>query len=101
MPNKNLIKYFRNSFLVLASILALLSFAGCSEKVQSHYPTRADAETAQLFDRGWLPVIIPPSSRNIKVENDLDLNTSAGEFHFKTNDSFSFLSHLHKLTISD
>jgi hypothetical protein len=39
-----------------------------------------------LFDRGWLPEILPPSSRDIRVSNDLELNTSEGEFRFASPD---------------
>jgi hypothetical protein len=35
-----------------------------------------------LFERGWLPDIVPDSSREITINNDLDLNLSKGEFFF-------------------
>jgi hypothetical protein len=50
--------------------------------VKSRYETLEAARADALFSRGWLPDILPPSSRNISVSNNLDLNTSVGEFSF-------------------
>ena len=62
--------------------------------VTSRYETRTEAEADSLFGRGWLPDIIPQSSINIVTKNDLDLNTSRGEFSFADEDLLQFLSHL-------
>src|SRR5689334_20330201 len=40
------------------------------------------APADNLFGRGWLPEILPPSSHDILVSNDLDVSTSEGEFFF-------------------
>ena len=61
--------------------LALLLVA-CSDVVTSHYPTVVEARRDGLFDRGWLPDVLPPSARDIEVSNNLDINTSVGEFWF-------------------
>ncbi len=50
--------------------------------VTSRYATIAEARADNLFDRGWLPDILPPSASSIRTSNDLDLNTSEGEFSF-------------------
>ncbi len=63
---------------VLFSILALMS--GCSDVVSDEYSTYAQAKEERLFDRGWLPDILPKSTVTIKVSNDLDANTSKGRF---------------------
>ena len=55
-----------------------------SDVVTSHYSTLSVARTAQLFERGWLPDILPPSTFNIRTSNDLDINISDGEFSFVT-----------------
>ncbi|WP_114635404.1 hypothetical protein [Vibrio splendidus] len=62
----------------LFSILALMS--GCSDVVSDEYSTYAQAKEERLFDRGWLPDILPKSTSNIEVNNDLDANTSEGSF---------------------
>ena len=62
----------------LFSALALMS--GCSDVVSDEYSTYAQAKEERLFDRGWLPDILPKSTLNIEVNNDLDANTSKGRF---------------------
>ncbi|MBY3788959.1 MULTISPECIES: hypothetical protein [Photobacterium] len=53
---------------------------GCSEAVTNKYVTYAQAKEDKLFERGWLPNILPESTTNIVVTNDLDSNRSMGEF---------------------
>ena len=59
---------------------ALVLLSGCSDVVSSEYSTYEKANEERLFDRGWLPDILPESTLNIKVSNDLDSNTSEGSF---------------------
>ncbi len=72
-------------------VLAGLLLASCDERVKSTYATRTDAVADLLFERGWLPDIIPPSSREIVTKNDLDLNTSSGEFFFDSVEASAFM----------
>ena len=51
--------------------------------VKDQYSTLDAAREDQLFERGWLPDILPPSAPNIKTSNNLDVNTSVGQFSFK------------------
>src|SRR5690606_14748458 len=87
----------------LLPLLCGLVLTGCGDidTVESRYQTRADAEADLLFARGWLPEIIPDSSRGIVTKNDLDLNLSEGEFYFDREDLDAFLSHLRRLPESD
>lgn len=75
-------------------LLALL--AGCDESVRSEYATRADAEAANVFERGWLPRVIPQSCRLITMKNDLDLNLSEGVFKFDASDHDTFIGQLER-----
>ncbi|MCG6464903.1 hypothetical protein K6U37_13970 [Vibrio parahaemolyticus] len=63
----------------LVSTLAMM-IVGCSDNVTTEYSTYAEAKDDNLFERGWLPDILPTSTINIEVTNDLDQNTSVGEF---------------------
>jgi len=64
-------------------LLAALAVVGCNpDVVSSHYATLAQARADQLFDRGWLPDLLPPSAYDIHTSNDVAQNTSVGEFHF-------------------
>ena len=85
--------------LVLIAVAAGL-FA-CDERVTHHYPTRKEAEADQLFERGWLPRVIPASSTGIVTRNNLDHNTSTGEFHFDPAERTLFIGHLTRLPSRD
>ena len=63
---------------LLLPVLALMF--GCSDVVSDEYSTYAQAKQELLFDRGWLPDILPNSTVTIEVNNDLDANTSEGSF---------------------
>jgi hypothetical protein len=69
-----------------------------SDVVTENRGTYSEAQTAGLFERGWLPDIIPPTSKNIKVSNDLDVNTSDGEFYFSPDETNLFTSRLKPLS---
>jgi len=62
--------------------LVLLGCAVDLDTVTSHYASLDEAKADSLFERGWLPDILPPSANTIRTENDLDLNLSQGEFSF-------------------
>lgn len=67
---------------------AALAFAytmlvtACYDTAERNYDTLSDARADQLFERGWLPDILPLSARNITTKNQLDLNYSTGDFSF-------------------
>jgi hypothetical protein len=82
-------------------ILAACAISGCDESVPLNYSTRAEAEAESLFARGWLPEIIPPSSRQISMRNDLDLNISNGEFSFDPSEHDVFVSQLERVPSRD
>ena len=65
---------------LIVCIAALLSLTSCSDVVTRTYATLDDARRDRLFKRGWLPDILPPSARQIRVSSDLDVNTADGEF---------------------
>lgn len=65
-----------------------------ADTVEDLYPTRAEAQADRLFERGWLPSILPDSSYDITTRNDLDTNTSKGSFSFDERDFPAFRAHL-------
>jgi hypothetical protein len=80
----------KNTFVIL-----LLILVGCSsDVVNSSYANYEQAEADDLFKRGWLPSSIPKSSKNIKTKNNLDLNTSVGEFTIDMKESNKFIAQL-------
>jgi hypothetical protein len=75
-----------------AAILCL-ALAGC-DVVTDRYESVAEARRERLFERGWLPDILPTSAVRIRVSNNLDLNRSEGEFSFSSPDFSAFQSRL-------
>ena len=75
-------------------LLAAFLFGGCSNTVTDHYPTRAEAEADNLFERGWLPSFIPASANDITTSNNLDISTSEGEFRYNPKQANEFLAYL-------
>ncbi|HFQ5586451.1 TPA: hypothetical protein ACGUM0_004672 [Vibrio vulnificus] len=78
-------------------LLLLLVLAGCNDIVQSHYDNYQQAQADQLFERGWLPDVLPVSTTQIEVANDLDNNTSQGSFVIAEKEMAQFLSQLQPL----
>ncbi|HDZ3713615.1 TPA: hypothetical protein RSW55_004415 [Vibrio vulnificus] len=78
-------------------LLLFLVLAGCSDIVQSHYDNYQQAQADQLFERGWLPDVLPVSTTQIEVANDLDNNTSQGSFVIAEKEMAQFLSQLQPL----
>ena len=73
-----------------ALFLGAVLLSGCdylSPTVNDHYATLADARADELFDRGWLPDVLPESTVDIRTSNNLDLNYSVGEFSFAPSDA--------------
>ncbi|MBN8460227.1 MAG: hypothetical protein J0M04_20560 [Verrucomicrobia bacterium] len=87
----------------LVTILAMASalLVGCDDSASLCYSTRAEAEADRPFARGWLPRIIPASSREITMKNDLDLNLSNGTFRFVPSDHDAFVAHLTRTPEND
>jgi uncharacterized lipoprotein len=78
----------------MMALVSVLIIAGCSDVVTDRYQTLQAARDDQLFERGWLPDILPPSAHDIRTSNDLDLNTSEGEFYISELEFDAFVSRL-------
>jgi len=81
-------------FLILAASMFVLFAAvifGAFDIVERSYETKQDAKDDRLFERGWLPDIIPTSSSTIEVSSNLDINTSTGSFEFNVEELDDFV----------
>ncbi|ENW95247.1 hypothetical protein [Acinetobacter sp. NIPH 298] len=70
-------------------IIILLSslILGCTDDiVTTKFTNLQHAQAEHAFERGWLPPILPPSTKNIIEINNLDLNIGHGSFTFSTTD---------------
>lgn len=62
--------------------------------ITKRYASLAEARADHLFEKGWLPDILPPSSVDIRTSNNLDLDVSTGEFSFEPAQYASFAARL-------
>jgi len=76
--------------------ITLIFLYGCADVVSDQYATYQDAVKDELFQRGWLPEILPSTTKNIKTTNNLDINYSFGHFEIPRNEIPEFISHLTK-----
>ena len=64
------------------------------DTVTDHYRTLEEARNDRLFERGWLPDILPQSTVNIVTSNDVDIGQSVGSFSFSVEDGRKFFARL-------
>lgn len=86
-------------FFILLTGCINLFLLGC-DRVEEKHITLSDARKHGAFDRGWLPDILPDSTFDIKMSNNVDTGESEGEFKFKSEDSDVFFNKLEKINLS-
>ena len=74
-------------------VACIVAIAGC-DLVATNYDSIAEARNDRVFERGWLPDILPHSTTRIRVSNDLDLNVGEGEFSYAPSDAPRFHAQL-------
>ena len=79
------------SKFLLLPLVVMLAWLWNLAVVDVRYATRAEWEAQ---DGGWLPSILPGSVRDIHTVNNLDLDTSQGEFEFSDTDAGDFFARL-------
>ena len=74
--------------LELTALIVCMAAVGCQTYIaERQYQTPADAKADRLFERGWLPDVLPPSSFDIHTINNLDASTSTGSFRFQPSEA--------------
>src|SRR5688572_14263090 len=68
------------SGLLYAAIV--LSVAGCSDKLESHYASLTEARRSAAVEHGWIPDTLAEGSFNIIEIHDVDTNEVWGSFQF-------------------
>jgi hypothetical protein len=81
---------------IFAKILLVVLLSSCSDVVTTSYATYDEAVKDEIFLQGWLPDVLPTTTKNIVMRNDLDLNTSKGSFTIPSEDISAFLTTLTK-----
>lgn len=78
-------------------LILILILSGCSDVITNSYKTYHEAKKDKLFARGWLPDILPKSTKNIISKNNLDLNISSGSFSIPVKDINKFILKINKI----
>jgi hypothetical protein len=86
---------------LLGSVYAVFLLLWPGDVVTRHYANIAEARADEIFGRGWLPDILPPSSHDIKTSSNLDINTSWGEFAFTPTEYAQFAARIHAPSVMD
>ena len=93
--------------LLLAGLAALVAgIAGVAsiyqgEFVVERYATRAEAEAAGAFRRGWLPTFLPASAVELNESHDLDTNERWLSFRADTTELRTLVARLETLPYLD
>jgi hypothetical protein len=95
---------FPGSEFNMSSSLNLLPFPALLNKLFRRVPriqqessralTLQQARQLHLFDRGWLPRILPASTHQLQLLNNPQLNCAQGEFYFSPDDWADFSAKL-------
>jgi hypothetical protein len=83
----------RQPGLILLFGLLSLALSGCLDRVDE-YDTIDDAKKNHVFDKGWLPDILPPSTHDLKVVTTVEISAGRGNFSFDPQDYGAFYMRL-------
>lgn len=83
---------------VLSAVIALLFLAGCFERSDS-YSNLDAARTGEVFKKGWLPDLLPPSTKNMDIVTVVDTASANGKFNFACRDYSGFVEKLDGIKI--
>jgi hypothetical protein len=78
---------------IVIMVMLFINLRSC-DTVTEKYDTYAEAKAGGIFNRGWLPEVVPASATKLIATNNLDTNTSEGEFYFSSDDAPLFISSL-------
>lgn len=80
------------SRIALFAVLALI-LSGCLDR-SDEYETVDDARKSHVFDKGWLPDLLPASAYDLKVVTNVEISAGRGKFRFDPKDYPEFLAKL-------
>lgn len=78
--------------IALAALMAA-ALSGCWDAT-SYYDDLNEARADRLFERGWLPDILPVSAHDLKVATSVDIGAARGRFRFDPKDYPAFTAQL-------
>jgi len=80
--------------LVSAASFYLLLTSYFTDTQINKYDSVAAVHDNKAMQKGWIPMILPPSAYDIVETHDIDTNENFGKFSYKEQDEASFLAQL-------
>ena len=67
-------QYALRTLILSIALLVLGVSAGCNEEPVRHYATVVDARNDRLFERGWVPAVLPDAAGPLTEVHNIDTN---------------------------
>ena len=83
--------------LAITLIVGAIFFFYSHEQTSKTYKALSDAKEDGIFQRGWLPDILPLNTFSIHSKTDIDTNKSEGYFFIPENEMTTFKSILNHM----
>lgn len=77
----------RSSIGTWALATCIITQLACDDQLGASYASLAEARQAGAIQRGWLPALLPESSRNITETHNIDTNQTWCMFEFAPEDA--------------
>ena len=78
---------------IALSALCAVILSGCLDR-SDDYDDIDDARRGHVFEKGWLPDLLPASARDLRVTTTVEDSAGRGEFSFDPIDYASFIATL-------
>lgn len=83
-------KFIGHFALVLVLATTLIACLDQSDQ----YDSISDAKDSRVFEKGWLPDLLPTSTYDLKVITTVEVSAGRGEFRFSPNEYRAFSQRL-------
>lgn len=78
---------------IVLSALCAVVLSGCLDR-SDDYDDIDDAKAGHVFEKGWLPDLLPASTRDLRVTTTVEDSAGRGKFNFDPKDYAAFIANL-------
>lgn len=78
---------------IMLSALFAMALSGCLDR-SDHYDDVSDARANHVFEKGWLPDMLPASAYDLRVITNVEVSAGHGRFRFDPKDYRTFFTNL-------
>src|SRR5688572_1093358 len=84
----------RTALVFSTALVSLALFGGCGENSVKRYATIQDAKKDRLFERGWVPDVLPETAGPLTEVHNIDTNARCALGQFSASDLHEVLAAL-------